>query len=232
MVSQPEKLPWLVFLPIVATLTFYAVPYSFQKQTIIQFLPQILAYCGLGVWATVNSHPCQRLGLTFHNLCSGVAWGSVVGLILGTVNTILILWAIPAAGWDIAFLKETPHAQVPALIMVPWGILLIAVGVEINFRGFVLGRCLALVNDGQKHSPSAQPWTRFIGSAIAVGTSSLVFAFDPFLESTFRHLHWIAVWDGVIWGWMWVRRRNLYAVITAHAVEVIILYLSVKTALT
>ena len=232
MVSQPEKLPWLVFLPIVATLTFYSFPSSYQKQTVIQFIPQILAYCGLGIWATSNSHPFQRLGLTSPNLVSGVAWGSVVGLTLGTINTILILWVMPGAGWDITFLKETPHAQVPALIMVPWGILLIATGVEINFRGFLLGRFLVLLNDQQKPSYSHEPWKRSIGTAIAIGTTALVFAFDPFMVSTFHHLHWMAVWDGVIWGWMWVRSQNLSAVITAHAVEVIILYLSVKTALT
>ena len=115
MVSQPEKFPWLVFLPIVATLIFYTLPSSYQKQTIVQFLPQILAYCGLGVWATFNSHLRQRLGFTPHNLFSGVAWGTVVGFILGTLNTILILWGIPAAGWDIAFLKETPPCPSPYL---------------------------------------------------------------------------------------------------------------------
>ena len=51
------------------------------------------------------------------------------------------------------------------------------------------------------------------------------------MVSTFRHLHWIAVWDGLIWGWMWIRMNNLYAVITAHAMEVIIVYLLVREAL-
>ena len=232
MVSQPEKIPWLVFLPIVATLTFYTLPYSYQKQTVVQFLPQILAYCGLGVWATFNSHPWRRLGITSHNLFSNVAWGTVIGFLLGTLNTILILWGIPAAGWDITFLTETPHAQVPTLMMVPWCILFIALGVEINFRGFLLGRCLVLLS-GQPHPSQNHALLKPpIGTAITIGTTALVFAFDPFLVSTFRHLHWIAVWDGIIWGWMWVRNRNLFSVITAHAVEVIILYLSVKTALT
>ncbi len=70
------------------------------------------------------------------------------------------------------------------------------------------------------------------GLAAAIGTSSLVFAFDPFMVVAFRHLHWIAVWDGLIWGWMRIRLRNLYAVITAHALEVVIMYLCVKAALT
>ena len=120
-------------------------PLHIRNKQLSNFFPQILAYCGLGVWATFNSHPCQRLGLTSHNLVSGVAWGSIVGLTLGTINTILILWAVPAAGWDIAFLTETPHAQVPALIMVPWGILLIAVRRRDQFPRVSVRKILGLV---------------------------------------------------------------------------------------
>ncbi len=47
-----------------------------------------------------------------------------------------------------------------------------------------------------------------------------------------RPLHWIAVWDGLVWGCLWVRLRNLYTMLVAHAVEVIIMYLTVKTVLT
>jgi hypothetical protein len=61
--------------------------------------------------------------------------------------------------------------------------------------------------------------------------SALTFSFDPFMVSTFGSLHWIAVWDGLIWGWMWIRLTNLYAVTIAHAVEVLILYLAVRAAL-
>ncbi len=66
---------------------------------------------------------------------------------------------------------------------------------------------------------------------VAVTTSALVFAFDPFLVATFKHLHWIAVWDSLVWGLIWVRLRNLYAVIIAHTIEVILMYLVVKSAL-
>jgi membrane protease YdiL (CAAX protease family) len=61
--------------------------------------------------------------------------------------------------------------------------------------------------------------------------SALAFSFDPFMVGTFRHLHWIAVWDGIVWGMMWVRRRNLYATIAAHAVEVMVMYSSLKLVL-
>jgi len=148
----------------------------------------------------------------------------------------VILWVVPTLGGDISFLKQTPHAQVPTLIMVPWGILFIAVVVEVNFRGFLLGRLATLMassHDGQERRlHSQEPPSMSPGLAAAIGTSSLVFAFDPFMVVAFRHLHWIAVWDGLIWGWMRIRLRNLYAVITAHALEVVIMYLCVKAALT
>jgi membrane protease YdiL (CAAX protease family) len=91
----------------------------------------------------------------------------------------------------------------------------IAVFVELNFRGFILGRLRAL---------SVPP-------AVAVLLSALLFSFDPFMVTTFRFLHWIAVWDGIVWGMMWVRSANLYAVIAAHAVEVMIMYCVVRAAL-
>jgi thiamine transporter ThiT len=66
---------------------------------------------------------------------------------------------------------------------------------------------------------------------LALMTSALVFAFDPFMVSTFRHLHWIALWDGLIWGLLWLLTRNLYATIVAHAVEVIVVYSAVRLVL-
>jgi len=48
---------------------------------------------------------------------------------------------------------------------------------------------------------------------------------------TFKHLHWIAVWNGLVWGTIWLYLRNLYATIAAHAVEVMVLYSSLKLAL-
>jgi hypothetical protein len=58
-----------------------------------------------------------------------------------------------------------------------------------------------------------------------------VFSFDPFMTQTFRDLHWIAVWDGAVWGACWIATRNLYVPIVAHAVEVIVMYSAVRAAL-
>ena len=68
-------------------------------------------------------------------------------------------------------------------------------------------------------------------SPLALITSALIFAFDPFMVDTFQHLHWIALWDGLIWGAIWLRTRNLYITIVAHAVEVVIMYSAVRTAI-
>jgi len=95
--------------------------------------------------------------------------------------------------------------------------------VELNFRGFLLGRLWALsVRIGA--GPVLAPTVAITGAALA-------FAFDPFMVATFKHLHWIAVWDGLVWGTLWLRLRNLYAPITAHAVEVMILYSTLKVVL-
>jgi membrane protease YdiL (CAAX protease family) len=51
------------------------------------------------------------------------------------------------------------------------------------------------------------------------------------MVNTFQHLHWIAVWDGLIWGAIRLRTGNLYTTIVAHAVEVLIMYSAVKMAL-
>lgn len=117
--------------------------------------------------------------------------------------------------------------------MVPWFILGIAVFVEVNFRGFQLGRLISLATSTEPHQADEPSTSRFppLGVACAIALSAVAFAFDPFLVATFRHLHWIAIWDGVVWGWFLWRRRDLALTIVAHAVEVIVLYLVVRTAL-
>jgi hypothetical protein len=137
----------------------------------------------------------------------------------------VILRLVPSLGWDITFLRDTPHAHVPLQIMVPWVIVGIALLVEINFRGFALGR-LAVIESALWRGPMLQRLSPF-----ALLTSAFVFAFDPFMVATFQHLHWIAVYDGVVWGALWLITRNLYATIAAHAVEVIIVYSAVRRVL-
>ncbi len=220
-----ERTAALALLPVVATVLFYALPVGLQRDRWFQFLPQALAYLALIAWSFRNTGALERLGLKFDRFPEGVRWGLVTGLLLGAVNTLVILRLTPWLGQDIAFLKDTPHAKVPVALMVPWTIVLIAVFVELNFRGFVLGRLLAL-----GRTAFGAHADRFVPAA-ATMTSALTFAFDPFLVATFQHLHWIAVWDGLIWGTIWIRLRNLYATIIAHATEVLVMYLAVRAAL-
>lgn len=222
-----ERRAWLALLPLLATAVYYLLPDSVRQSTAAQFAPQVVAYAALWAWAAANDHPLQRLGLHRDRLRDGLRWGLAVGLLLGLLNSGIILWLVPRLGWDITFLRTTPHAQIPPWIMVPWFILAIAVGVECNFRGFQLGRLCSLASSLHPHAPLTPVATRLI-----VSLSALTFAFDPFMTATFQHLHWIAVWDGIVWGLLWIRQRNLVTTIVAHAVEVILLYSLVRAALT
>lgn len=215
----------LAVLPVAATLDYYALPDWLQHQPLVQFAPQLIAYFAFALWAAQNRSIVSRIGLRQSNWRHGATLGVVTGVVLGSLNTFVILWLIPSLGADITFLKETPHAQVPVLIMVPWFISVIALLVEFNFRGFLLGRLAAL---------ESIIWRRTLLqrlSPLALSTSALVFAFDPFMVATFRHLHWIALWDGLVWGLLWLLTRNLYATIVAHAVEVLLVYSAVRAAL-
>jgi thiamine transporter ThiT len=215
----------LALFPAAATLSFYALPVSLQEQTVVQFVPQIVAYMALSLWAIRNRSFLSLLGLGKGTLANGLRWGLWTGLLLGCINTFVILIAYPHLGYDISFLKTTPHGRLPFLAMVPWVICSIAIFVELNFRGFLIGR-LASLESGLWESSSVQRW-----SPLALITCALLFAFDPFMVNTFQHLHWIALWDGFIWGIIRLRAGNLYITIVAHTVEVIVMYLAVRAAL-
>ena len=215
----------LALLSTAATLGFYALPASLQEQTLVLFVPQIIAYLALGFWATHNRDIVSRLGLEKWKIRDGLRWGLLTGLLLGCLNTFVILSAYPYLGYDISFLKTTPHGRLPLLVMIPWFICGIALFVELNFRGFLLGR-LAALESGLWRSALARRL-----SPLALITCALIFAFDPFMVNTFQYLHWIALWDGLIWGIIYLRTRNLYITIIAHAVEVIVMYSAVRTAI-
>ena len=224
--AQPEERgAALALLPAASTVAFYTLPPAIQEQTLIQFAPQVLAYLALGLWATRNRDIVSRIGLSKENVRDGLRWGLLTGLFLGCLNTFVILSVYPDLGYDISFLKTTPHGRLPFLVMVPWFICSIAVFVELNFRGFLLGR-LAALESGLRKSGLIQRI-----SPLALITCALLFAFDPFMVNTFQHLHWIALWDGLIWGIIWLRTRNLYITIVAHAVEVMMMYLAVRAVL-
>ena len=217
--------PALALLPIAATLAYYVLPASLQAQTSVQFAPQLLAYAALFLWASRNSTVRFRLGLDPTNLRTGLRQGLITGLALGGLNTWVILAVFPFLGYDITFLRHTPHGLLPLFVMVPWMIGIIALFVELNFRGFILGRLAVL----ESHLWKSGADRRF--SPLALLTTSLLFAFDPFMVNTFQHLHWIAVWDGLIWGAIRLRTGNLYTTIVAHAIEVLIMYSAVKMAI-
>lgn len=217
--------PALALLPMAATLAYYVLPTALQAQTLVQFVPQLLAYAALCLWASRNPAVRFRLGLDRANARIGLRHGMVTGLALGGLNTCVILAVFPALGYDIDFLRRTPHGLLPLFVMIPWVIGVIALVVELNFRGFVLGRLAVM---------ESRLWQSGVGSRfspLALLTSSLLFAFDPFMVHTFQHLHWIALWDGLIWGAIRVRTGNLYTTIVAHAIEVLIMYSAVKMAL-
>ena len=228
-VQADERAAGLAFVPICLTGLFYLLPASTQQNLFLQFLPQLAAYGSLVIWWKFNADAWLALGLSRGCLTQGVGWGIGTGCFLGMVNSTVILWLVPILGGDVLFLADTPHAKVPLFVMIPWFTVLIAIGVELNFRGFLLGRlerfCTRWIStifaDGLR-----------LGTIVAMLISAFVFAFDPFMVMTFRHLHWIAVWDGLIWAALFLRWRNLVTVIVAHAIEVMILYLSVKATLT
>ena len=212
----PERAAWLAFLPALATVGYYALPRSLQQNIWITFGPQLLAYGSLALWVLLNPGWKTALRLDTSVISPSMKWGALVGVAMGAVNLSLILLIIPALGGDITFLRQTPHAQAPAWMMFPAGIAGIGVLVELNFRGFQMGRLLALFGDSHA------------GRIAAVVISALVFAHDPFMVRVFQHLHVIAVWDGLVWGILLLRTGSLYATMTAHTVEVWILYVWLK----
>ena len=223
-----ERASWLALIPICLTGFFYLLPASSQHNPLLQYVPQLAGYGALAVWWIVNVHALNGLGLSRDRMGRGLWWGLGTGCVLGAVNTTVMLWVVPALGGDITFLMETPHAKVPTLVMIPWLTVVIAAGVELHFRGFLLGR---LEHGCRQWMPESRAAGLPLYSLAAMFISALVFAWDPFMVMTFRHLHWIAAWDGFVWAALLLRWRNLLVVIVAHAVEVIIMYCSIKAAL-
>lgn len=211
-----ERAAWLALLPILATGFYYTLPVSLQHNLWITFGPQLVAYASLAAWVRVNPGWTTALRLDTTHIRPGVKWGATVGLALGVVNVSLILLIIPTLGGEIDFLRDTPHATAPVWVMFPVGIAAIGIVIELNFRGFQMGRLLVLFGD----APA--------GRIAALVMSALVFSYDPFMVGVFQHLHWIALWDGLVWGILLLRTGSLYATMAAHTVEVWILYVSLK----
>jgi len=212
----PERGAWLAVVPLLATVLYYVLPDALRENFWLILSPQLAAYGMLAIWLGQNREPWTRLRLESSRLLPALFWGGLTGLALGVINLTVLLWVIPGLGGNLSFLRETPHAQAPAWLMFPFGIGVIAILVELNFRGFQMGRLLALFGS----SRTAQ--------VCAVTVSALAFAWDPFMVHVFRSLHWMALTDGLVWGVLLLRTRSLYATMAAHAVEVWILYAGLK----
>lgn len=201
----------MAFLPILLTAGLF--PWAEEGEAgWWLFLPQGVSYLSLVLWLCVNHDGLTKLGIHRRNLALSCLLGVATGLLTGAINLLVILKLTPFLGESYAFLRNTPHARSPFLLMMPFGISLIAVLVELNFRGFLLGRLLTL-------------WKRRSGGvALAIVLSALTFSFDPFMVATFHTYHWLALSDGLIWGYLFYRTGNLLSTILAHAVEVMITY--------
>lgn len=214
--TASERWSALAILPAALTFTF---PFLFPSTTGSRWpamIPQFAAYLCLAVWSSVNDRWFERLCLVTQNLKRSLVLGGLIGLLTGLFNLWVILKLTPWLGYSYNFLRDTPHARMPFAVMVPWGIVLIAIIVELNFRGFLLGRLLAMLGD------------RPYGPAAAVVISALVFSFDPYMMTVFRGYHWLALTDGLIWGALLVWTRNVFSTVTAHAAEVILVYSILK----
>lgn len=209
----------MVLVPLVATVVVQASGLTGWGWWCV---PQGLSYLCLVGWAvaftSLNSPggTVRALGLSGDRNTRAVLWGSLTGIGTGLINLTVIVKVTPWLGGSFAFLRETPHAQMPPFLMLSVVIPLIALLVELNFRGFILGRLLDLF----RPVPA--------GRTLAIGLSALVFSFDPFMTGVFRVYHWLALSDGLVWGWLFSATGNLVTTVTAHAVEVMLVYTVLK----
>lgn len=211
-----ERWSGLAAVPAVLTLAYPFWPPFSSDSLWPTLIPQLSAYACLALWSAVNGRRLERFFLVSHNLKKSLMLGGLVGLLAGLINLWVIVKLTPWLGYRYDFLRDTPHARMPFAFMVPWGIVLIAMLVELNFRGFMMGRFMAML--------AGRPY----GFAVAAILSAVVFSRDPFMVAVFRGYHWLALTDGLIWGGLLLRTRNLFSTITAHAVEVILVYSTLR----
>jgi membrane protease YdiL (CAAX protease family) len=213
-VIRPGNERWsgLAVIPIVFTVTYSIWSSALPASLWSTLVPQGVAYACLAVWSAVNTRRLDGLFIVTRHLAGSLRVGSLVGCLTGLVNLWVIVKLTPWLGYSFDFLRDTPHARMPFALMVPWGIVLIAVLVEVNFRGFLLGRLAAMGGD------------KAYGPVLAVIVSAVAFSRDPFMMTVFRGYHWLALTDGLIWGGLILRTRSLFSTMAAHAVEVILVY--------
>ncbi|MEK7871862.1 MAG: CPBP family intramembrane glutamic endopeptidase, partial [Nitrospirota bacterium] len=208
-----ERCNWLVFIPILANILYYLFPPK-ETNTIFLFFPQILSYVMMILWSCINNKSNIRINPANHKV--SIIYGFTAGLITGATDLFFILKVTGWLGQDYEFLRETPHSKIPFLLMMPFGIILISALVEANFRGFILGRLLIFSGKSK------------MGAAGAILVSALIFSCDPFMLHFFKIFSWLALFDGIIWGYLYYRTGNILGPIAAHSVCVMIVYTVLK----
>jgi len=204
------------FLPPLAAI-FYYVALAPSRALLLLFTPQLLAYIAMA--AGWREGDAEAIGLRADQWGSSLLKGSILGLVLGGMNLWILVKGAPLLGKDPGFLRETPHARLPFWLMFPVGLFLVALFVEVNFRGWFLSR---LLHFAQRRGLAA--WS---GAGAVLG-SALVFSFDPFMVAYFGIFHWLALSDGILWGFLRLRTRSIWAPVAAHTVEVWLIYLVLK----
>lgn len=206
---------WPLLFPLTATGFYYTFLFP-SPQLLHVFIPLIISFIALCVWIRLNPKRLEELYLRKKGLKGAVSKGAAVGIVLGLLNLFIIVKLSSWLGYSNEFLRKTPHAVLPVWVMFPLGIVFISALVEILFRGWILGRFLSLFDDTRR------------GVCCAVLVSALYFSFDPFMVIYFKGYHWLALTDGVVWGGLLHKTNNLFSSISAHTVEVWIVYLALK----
>ena len=142
--QAPERGAALVLCPVAALFPFIVLPIDSPAATALSVSPPTQRICSsiaVGqaqqrIRSAPRPHP--------DTLSAGPSLGTRRWSLLGSINALVILYLVPHLGGDYRFLADTPHAKIPMWIMLPWFIGFIAVMVELNFRGFQLGRLLRL----------------------------------------------------------------------------------------
>ncbi len=224
----PTPVDWLLLLPIGAMLAVWAVDLSpvgaqllawgasgsgpWWVARSVQLFPLMVAVAAVVGWLSMNRWDWPNLGVSAVGGWRWVMSGAAVGLGLALANFVVITVLVPAWGGSYATLYDTPHARIAWWVMLFVVVPLVAVVVELVFRGFVLGRLLARLPAG-----ILWPWIAIVGAAF-------FFAWDPFLVMSFRQFHWLGWSDGIVWGYLFYRSGTIVAPMAAHGVEVTVLY--------